>query len=419
VAAEHCAALCDGRFPGQAKQTSLVEKEGKPCYYIIQFEPEGWALVAADDRATPVLGYSDSGFFYEDGQPPAMRGWLDAYAEEIRSLDAYPGLRRHARWDQPSLQTRAGGKIEPFIQVKWDQTAPYNKYCPENVKGEKAIVGCVAVALAQAMSVYRQPARPTGRKGYTDDDFGLVSVNFDREEPYDWDAILSGANGNDEAARLLYHCGVVVNMDYGKDASGAYTSRVPAALRDFFGYPASVARYQKRRSYTGDWIACIAAELAAGRPVIYDGEDDKGTSAHAFNLDGFDGAASFHVNWGWRGKNNGYFTLENLNDGKFNYMNNHGAVTGFDFFATDAAEAPDLRPPVRLSAGAGGTWILDADGAGHYEVCNMAGSVLARGDFRPGTQTLRLPEATVASVYVVSFVCGEERMTRKLMVHPQ
>ncbi len=50
--------------------------------------------------------------------------------------------------------------INPFIKVKWNQGAGWNMFCPmdEDGPGGHAYVGCVAVAMAQAMSVYEYPA---------------------------------------------------------------------------------------------------------------------------------------------------------------------------------------------------------------------------------------------------------------------
>lgn len=73
--------------------------------------------------------------------------------------------------------------------------------------GGRAYVGCVAVAMGQALTVVRYPLRGQGTKSYTSTNAGFLSVNFDNEPDYDWDAILSGANNYSEVARLLYLAG--------------------------------------------------------------------------------------------------------------------------------------------------------------------------------------------------------------------
>jgi hypothetical protein len=416
VAADKCSTLAGDNFHAQVKQVRLVEKDGQNCYYIIHFQPEGWALVSADDRAKPVLAYSPAGLFYEDQQPPAMQWLLDQYADAIRSLASRRTQRKHPAWDSETPHLRAAAKIEPLIQVNWNQSGQYNKACPVNTKGERALVGCVAVAMAQAMSVFQKPDRPVGRNGYTDSDFGLVSVNYDREAPYDWDAIMNASNANAETARLLFHCGVAVNMDYGKDGSGSYCNRIPNALKTYFSYPSTVS-YYRRNSYSGDWIALITEELSAGRPVVYDGTNDMGTSAHAFNLDGFDGSDSFHVNWGWGGRNNAYFTLENLNDGNFNYLNNHGVVVGIESRGDAPHTEAQASPTFRLYAGADGAYTLEAPEAGRYRIYDLRGNQISGGTFQAGRHAFHPADALAPAVCIVAFSYGNKETTQKIIIN--
>ena len=40
--------------------------------YLFAFEEGGFAVVSADDRLPPILGYSDKGVLTVDGMPPAL-----------------------------------------------------------------------------------------------------------------------------------------------------------------------------------------------------------------------------------------------------------------------------------------------------------------------------------------------------------
>ena len=213
--------------------------------------------------------------------------------------------------------------------MNWNQTGAFQKYCPKTNEGQ-AVVGCVAVGMAQAMSVAKWPDRPVGEFGYTHSVYGSIYVNFDNEPDYNWDAILSGANGKDDVARLLYHCGVAVKMDYGVDGSGSQTSYVASALTRFFKYPQSVKYYNRDSWNDDDWRNMIVTELQEGRAVVYSGSDPVKNYGHCFNLDGFDGTSAFHVNWGWGGAGNAYFQLNGLKDAHMdmNYTNGQGIVIG-------------------------------------------------------------------------------------------
>lgn len=283
------------------------------AYYIINLNPCGWVIVSADDVTVPIIGYSPSGSLEQAALPDNMRYVMGEYDRQIRQI-ALLTTEAHPDWTSPHALTRAPGgvKIEPLIQVNWNQDAPYNAYCPQGT----ALVGCVAVAMSQAMSVQRYPDRPQGSVSYTCAGYGGLSINFDSERAYNWNDILSGSNNYDEAARLMYHAGMSVEMDYGTDGSGIPSnevSRITDALKENFGYPESV-RYIWRDQYDGDWEQLIFNELSAGRAVIYNAVDSRGGYGHSFNMDGYDGDGHFHLNWGWGGLGNGYFGVDNLRD---------------------------------------------------------------------------------------------------------
>lgn len=308
-------------------------------YYIINMTQGGWVIVSADDTATPVLGYNTSGSLSWHMLPDNMQNMLGSYAGEMKAMRRHGVKTQNKLWNQMShpgafVRSRTEGEISPLITVNWNQGEPFNTYCP-GTGNNKALVGCVAVAMSQAMSVQRFPLQPQGEMSYACAGYGQLTINYDAEKSYNWDAILSGANNMNETARLLYHAGVSVRMDYGVDASGIpsnLVARIPNALAATFGYSTNDLRYYWRTSYeeTGDWTRLVLNELNAGRAVIYNAVDTKGNYGHSFNVDGYDGRSMFHLNWGWGGIGNGYFTLDNLSDisMNMNYDSGHVVVIG-------------------------------------------------------------------------------------------
>lgn len=324
-------------FQGEVKTVKTIWYEGQKAYYVVQFAPAGWTAISADDQSDPLIGYSPDGVFPEENDIPVnMQGLMNWYSDQVVHNARFTGPR-HRGWEELSrpVESRSGsvtaasGKVEPLIKVNWNQTGSYQKYCPKTNDGQ-AVVGCVAVGMAQAMTVAKWPDRPIGEYGYTHPIYGSIYVNYDNEPDYNWDAILSGANGKDDVARLLYHCGVAVKMDYGVDGSGSQTSYVASALMRYFKYPQSVKYYSRDGWDDEDWRNMIITELQEGRAVVYSGSDPKKNYGHCFNLDGFDGTSAFHVNWGWGGAGNAYFQLNGLKDAHMdmNYTNGQGIVIG-------------------------------------------------------------------------------------------
>lgn len=321
-------------------------------YYICNLQPEGWALVSATDAVTPLLGYNPTGRYELRPEMDNINAWMNGYAKDIKKAvdEKDKPIKEWAKMDDGSIATRASGsRVDPLITVNWNQGNPYNKYCPSDANG-RAVVGCVAVAMAQAMSVAQYPKRPTGEFSYTHGTYGTLYINYDEEPAYDWSAIISGANAKDDVAKLLYHCGVSVRMDYSPDGSGTQSSYVPGALKRNFAYP-DATTFHSRESYEGDWEQLVIDELEAGRVVYYSGYDPNKGYGHAFNLDGYDGNSMYHVNWGWGGANNGYFTINGLRDQKMgmDYTAGHGAVVGIRAPSADPTDV--LLSTTTVSAG--------------------------------------------------------------------
>ena len=52
-------------FQGDVKNVKTVWYEGQKAYYVVQFAPEGWMLISADDLSDPLIGYSPDSVFPE------------------------------------------------------------------------------------------------------------------------------------------------------------------------------------------------------------------------------------------------------------------------------------------------------------------------------------------------------------------
>ncbi|MBQ7489587.1 MAG: Spi family protease inhibitor [Bacteroidales bacterium] len=52
-------------------------------FYIFNADDGGFVIVSADDRAVPVLGYSDNGFINAGNLPENFKWWLGEYEREI------------------------------------------------------------------------------------------------------------------------------------------------------------------------------------------------------------------------------------------------------------------------------------------------------------------------------------------------
>ena len=306
--------------PAQLQLQQVVLNEEAPAYHVFNIGSDGgFVIVSADDACTPILGWSDEGAFCPDSMPDNMREWLRSCSAELQ------WLRQQEVTSSSTAVRRAPSPVKeavaPMLTTHWNQNAPFNLQCPyflNDANRSRCVTGCVATAMAQtlAYSGNRPVGTTTDISGYyCSTKWGSsgqqVYVEAKPKTTFRWDLMLDTytADATDAqqqaVAKLMAYCGASVQTDYKDGNSSASQSKVVTALHDVFGMQ---GKQLSRNDYNyAQWISLIYAEMQAGRPVIYDGRTS--TSGHAFIIDGFDGGELFHVNWGWGGKNDGYFAL--------------------------------------------------------------------------------------------------------------
>ena len=318
--------------PGKKRKAFHVDsitQRQTTTLYIFSQPNRHFALIAADKRIKPLLGYSKQGGFNRDSIPPQLKDLLNFYSRRINTLknsNQYQELPQHAGWSGDNPRTdpdKSSTSLQPFLDVQWDQGAGWNQYCPVDSAGpgNHVMVGCVAVAMGQAMSKYHHP--DTGEGSYSmGSDYGVLEADFG-DTHYQWEQ-MSSTSPDRHNALLLYHLGVSVNMQYGPQSSGAYTREVTDALKKYFDYSPGIY-YSAKFSDTRTWIDTLKSQLDRGIPIIYSGDNNQ-DAGHAFNLDGYNTENQFHINWGWNGQYNGYYSLGNLTPGDFDFSYGQGAV---------------------------------------------------------------------------------------------
>ena len=312
----------------------LVEHDGVPAYYVVEYAAGGWAIVSAQTSSAPVIGYNTTGEF----AAPGAMGELLNYNAKVITARAKDGVAEHMGWKadmlrKPAADPETTPDIAPLVTMNLNQREPYNKYCPQ-INGENALVGCVAVAMSQAMMVQRYPDAPKGKNAYKHQNIKL-EIDYDSEPDYDWEAMYdSEKTGNyNEVARLLYHAGVSINMMYSLTFSGAYINDAAKALVRNFKYDKAKVKDIYRYEHSDEeWYDMILSELMMGRAVLYQGAaNDKGEGGHCWNIDGWKQATKMvHCNWGWGGYGDGYFSIDNMTDSYqgISFLYHHGAIIG-------------------------------------------------------------------------------------------
>jgi hypothetical protein len=349
---------------GQAISTQI----GTAYYYVFNAGSNGFIMVSADDRVSPVPAYSEESNFNFSQMPPQVAKWFESYRSQIRDaieLDLQTSKEIEEEWANlinglsASASTKRGS-VSPLVAAKWNQTGYYNSSCPYDATySERTVTGCVATAMAQVMKYWNYPAKGTGSHSYNHTQYGTLSANFGATT-YNWGSMPNTvSSSNSSVATLMYHIGVSVDMNYNvssKGGSGAFvvsaaspvTHCTEYALKTYFGYKTSLRGILRSNYTTSSWLSTIKAELDASRPVVYAGFGNGG--GHCFVADGYDNNDYIHFNWGWGGAYDGYFSINSLNPGGVGtgggtggYNNGHQAVIGIQPESGGTGTSMDIR----------------------------------------------------------------------------
>lgn len=290
-----------------------------PAYYVFDNTGgPGFVIVAGDDVAMPVLGYSFEHEFSKDNLPANLKAWLEYMRDEVNEARR-SGAKAESVVTSAWSQVEVGTPVVELETAKWNQMEPYNLLCPI-VGGESTYTGCTATAVAIVMRYHQWPEKGVGT---------LPGYKISRDEvlpelplghTYDWKNMpleypylgYSQVEAN-AVAVLMRDCGWMIFSDYGPIGSvGTMASSydIPSGLKTYMGYDKK-ARIISRNGYsTFEWNALMKGELDNSRPIIYAGFSVR--SGHAFVLDGYTDQDYYRVNWGWGGYCDGYFLLTAL-----------------------------------------------------------------------------------------------------------
>lgn len=295
--------------------------------YIFNDEANGgYVVVSGEERLPAILGYSFSENYNDDNAPDNLKAWLDMYAGQVAYLQSHPNARA---MEADGLQRPS---IAPLLKCFWGQGEPFNNQCPK-VGDQKTVTGCVATAMAQVMYYWKWPKQTLQTIPEYTTNTRKIKVPAIPVTTIDWDNMLPVyENGNytqqqaDAVAKLMKLCGAALKMDYNIFQSGA--SFMGTRLCQFFDYDddyENLDRYELNLS-NEKWDQIIYDELAAGRPVPYDGvrvNEGGSYTAHEFVVDGYDKDGYFHVNFGWGPSAEGYYLLTDIagyNEGQSCYV---------------------------------------------------------------------------------------------------
>jgi hypothetical protein len=203
-------------------------------------------------------------------------------------------------------------QVGPLLSTKWNQGCNYNAQCPPASGGPcgKSYTGCNATAWAQILKYYNFPT--TGMGYHCNSNAPTHCMTFSTQT-YNYSVMPNVvSSSNPEVAKLMYHLGIAQDMQWSGTNSTSYFDAVP--LMRYFKYtPRMYGTSPVVYSTTSDYINAIKGELDAGRPVLAKG------GGHFYIIDGYNTSNQFHINFGWGGSYDGYYSITNVVNGAGNF----------------------------------------------------------------------------------------------------
>ena len=259
--------------------------------FAIVANKQYWPLVG-----NPILAYStDNNFVIRKKDERNYADLLQPFSKQIESL-GNNSYRQHENSEQA---------VPPLLADKrWGQNAPYNIMAPSlQHNGQKAIIGCLPLAMAMIMSTHHWP--PAGQShAYYQSEGSLHLIDFTTITPQ-WGEYQNSYEKNDSVqaenlSKMLVAIGKAIDASFNSKATSATLNRVKQVLCNNFCYSGKTTLLKEPTSQ--ELIAILRRELNHGRPCIV------ASDSHAFVCDGYK-QDYFHFNMGWYGLCNGYYRL--------------------------------------------------------------------------------------------------------------
>lgn len=348
-----------------------------------------FVVVAADDCAMPILGYSTEKEFPLTDISPEVRYWLRTFENQMAWAKSakWSTTATKQQWMAWTSNTFSSPKyadeVAPLLTTAWNQRPWYNEQCPvdSSLYTFHPTTGCTATGMAQIMKYWNWPEHGYGSYEYTWEGvqpfwtYGTLFADFENTY-YQWDNM---PNGLDEwsseeeiaaVAQLMAHVGISIQMSYNLYGEGSSDAPVALlefvdsmywdhtycpenALPTFFGYK-NTLRGLAREGYSNtEWDNMLREDISNNRPVLYGGfgidpNTGETNGGHCFVLDGYDNNGLFHINWGWGGYCDGYFPTSALDVAYYSFSDRQEALFGIEpnFESVAVADVESHEPDV-------------------------------------------------------------------------
>ena len=291
---------------GVSKQSGY--SQNAPYYIYNDAQNKGFVIVSGTTEMGEILAYSNENALDTTDLHPGLAQLLDSYKMAFKAINTNNAMETEAKKGAFFAKT-----VAPLLKTTWSQDAPYNALLGYNY------TGCVATTISQVLKYHEWPVQGMGNVSYVNtSDNRTLSGNLNLSQ-YDWANMLPNYDAPVQAtqaqrnavAKLMKDVGLASGMQYHPGFAVATNQGAFDAFVKHFDYQATCV-YQSTEG-PSVFADLLRQELVDGFPFYFYGATKDYKGAHAWVVDGFDDKGFFHMNFGWNGQSNGYYSLSALN----------------------------------------------------------------------------------------------------------
>ena len=291
---------------GVSKQSGY--SQNAPYYIYNDAQNKGFVIVSGTTEMGEILAYSNENALDTTNLHPGLAQLLDSYKMAFKAINTNNAVETEAKKGTFFAKT-----VAPLLKTTWSQDAPYNALLGYNY------TGCVATTISQVLKYHEWPVQGMGNVSYVNTSDGrTLSGNLNLSQ-YDWANMLPNYDAPVQAtqaqrnavAKLMKDVGLASGMQYHPGFAVATNQGAFDAFVKHFDYQATCV-YQSTEG-PSVFADLLRQELVDGFPFYFYGATKDYKGAHAWVVDGFDDKGFFHMNFGWNGQSNGYYSLSALN----------------------------------------------------------------------------------------------------------
>ena len=291
---------------GVSKQSGY--SQNAPYYIYNDAQNKGFVIVSGTTEMGEILAYSNENALDTTNLHPGLAQLLNSYKMAFKAINTNNAVETEAKKGAFFAKT-----VAPLLKTTWSQDAPYNALLGYNY------TGCVATTISQVLKYHEWPVQGMGNVSYVNtSDNRTLSGNLNLSQ-YDWANMLPNYDAPVQAtqaqrntvAKLMKDVGLDSGMQYHPGFAVATNQGAFDAFVKHFDYQATCV-YQSTEG-PSVFADLLRQELVDGFPFYFYGATKDYKGAHAWVVDGFDDKGFFHMNFGWNGQSNGYYSLSALN----------------------------------------------------------------------------------------------------------